>query len=167
MNKWTKIITCILIITVCISFDQITKSIAVDELSFSPPLSFMGNLFSIQLVKNNGAFLSIGSNWPYFFRLIFLILFPVLVIFSLCIVLLKSNKFDRLSIVSFSLILGGGISNLWDRLMNDGWVVDFMNLGIGDIRTGIFNFADVFIMIGLGSLLVSSFYEYRLKKLMD
>ena len=74
--------------------------------------------------------------------------------------LIKSSQFDQISVVSLALILGGGISNLWDRLTNDGWVIDFMNLGIGMIRTGIFNFADLFIMLGVGILLV-----YRIRSM--
>jgi signal peptidase II len=43
----------------------------------------------------------------------------------------------------------GGIGNLLDRVFYDGRVIDFMNLGIGRLRTGIFNVADVYITIGI------------------
>jgi signal peptidase II len=46
------------------------------------------------------------------------------------------------------------LGNLIDRLLNGGQVVDFVNVGVGDLRTGIFNLADVAIMIGAGVLLV-------------
>ena len=55
-------------------------------------------------------------------------------------------------IIAYSFILGGGVSNIYDRLLY-GSVVDFMNMGIGTLRTGIFNFADVSIMIGLFMIL--------------
>jgi signal peptidase II len=47
------------------------------------------------------------------------------------------------------LIVGGGVSNLIDRLRYGGYVVDFLNVGIGSLRTGIFNVADMAIMAGV------------------
>jgi signal peptidase II len=55
-------------------------------------------------------------------------------------------------IVSLSLICGGGFGNLIDRLRYDGYVMDFLNIGIGPIRTGIFNVADVALMAGIALL---------------
>jgi signal peptidase II len=57
-------------------------------------------------------------------------------------------------VLGVTLILGGGIGNLIDRLVNDGHVVDFLNIGIGGLRTGVFNVADVAIMAGPVLLLV-------------
>jgi signal peptidase II len=51
--------------------------------------------------------------------------------------------------VSVALIVGGGVSNLIDRLRYGGYVVDFLNVGIGPVRTGIFNVADMAIMVGV------------------
>ena len=53
-----------------------------------------------------------------------------------------------------SLIFAGGASNLADRLLYDGYVVDFINIGIGSFRTGIFNIADVAITAGVVILLL-------------
>jgi signal peptidase II len=56
-------------------------------------------------------------------------------------------------------VVGGGMSNLLDRLLHDGGVTDFLSIGIGNFRTGIFNLADVYILIGsfvLGYYLLSS-----------
>ena len=55
------------------------------------------------------------------------------------------------------MILGGGISNEYDRIFNNRAVVDFMNMGIGQLRTGLFNVADVLIMIGVFILVFHSF----------
>src|SRR6185437_669837 len=59
--------------------------------------------------------------------------------------------FARLStarFVALALVAGGGISNLIDRLLYDGRVTDFLNVGIGSLRTGIFNLADMAILAG-------------------
>jgi signal peptidase II len=52
------------------------------------------------------------------------------------------------------LLLAGGIGNLIDRLFHGGLVIDFLNVGIGPLRTGIFNVADVAIMAGFGILIL-------------
>jgi len=55
----------------------------------------------------------------------------------------------RFSVVlAVSLFFAGGIGNLIDRISHDGLVIDFINIGIGPVRTGIFNVADVAVMIG-------------------
>lgn len=52
-------------------------------------------------------------------------------------------------VVGLSLIASGGIGNWIDRLTNDGRVTDFLNVGIGSLRTGIFNVADMALVIGV------------------
>ena len=62
------------------------------------------------------------------------------------------------------MIAGGGISNWMDRARNGGSVVDFMNLGIGPVRTGIFNVADLAILVGIGFLLYAGWKLERDQK---
>ena len=65
-----------------------------------------------------------------------------------------ASKAKPLQVVALSLICGGGIGNIADRVRYDGYVTDFLNMGIGSIRTGIFNMADVALMIGMTLLLL-------------
>jgi len=58
-------------------------------------------------------------------------------------------------ILSLSLVLGGGLGNLADRLFKDGIVVDFMIITLGSLKTAIFNFADLSIVTGLLLLALS------------
>jgi signal peptidase II len=51
-------------------------------------------------------------------------------------------------VLAVSLVFAGGVGNLIDRIIHNGFVVDFINIGIGPIRTGIFNVADVAVMGG-------------------
>jgi signal peptidase II len=60
---------------------------------------------------------------------------------------------------ALSLILCGGIGNLIDRIVRDGRVVDFMNMGIGTLRTGVFNVADLGIVGGLLLLVVLELFK--------
>ncbi|HEX8522706.1 MAG TPA: signal peptidase II, partial [Tepidisphaeraceae bacterium] len=55
--------------------------------------------------------------------------------------------------VGLTLVAAGGVSNLADRIAH-GSVIDFLNVGIGSLRTGIFNLADMAIMAGMAMLLL-------------
>ena len=72
------------------------------------------------------------------------------------IFILTMRALSLWGITGGALIVGGGFSNLIDRLFHNGAVVDFLNIGIGKVRTGIFNLADVAIMAGIGLLLIEA-----------
>jgi signal peptidase II len=77
-------------------------------------------------------------------------------LFGMLAFLMSSGKLGRLHTVALALCIGGGLSNWVDRVLNDGRVVDFMILGLGPVRTGVFNVADIAIMLGLGLFLLKS-----------
>ena len=68
---------------------------------------------------------------------------------------MRPSQLNRyaLSLIGVALFVAGGASNLVDRIAY-GMVIDFMNVGVGPVRTGIFNVADVAIMLGAGILAV-------------
>jgi len=72
-----------------------------------------------------------------------------------------------LQIVCISTIIGGGISNIFDRILFGGFVTDFMNFGIGGLRTGILNFADMSITFGAILLIVVQYHKERKQKAID
>jgi signal peptidase II len=72
---------------------------------------------------------------------------------------LFSKSVTSSAIFAFALLLSGGVGNLIDRLMYDGYVIDFINIGIGPLRTGIFNVADIAVTAGVLILLVDSLHE--------
>ena len=63
--------------------------------------------------------------------------------------------------ISLSLVVGGGFGNLADRIFNEGRVIDFMNIGIGSLRTGVFNVADIALSFGIVWFLAVSFKDQR------
>ncbi len=69
----------------------------------------------------------------------------------------RSAHINVPSIAGLSLMLGGGFSNLYDRIFNNGAVVDFLNVGIVGLRTGIFNVADMALMLGAALLI---YFQY-------
>ena len=136
-----------------VACDQSTKHIARANLKDRVAIQVLGRFFVLKYAENQGAFLSMGANWPVTVRsIVFKILSAAIVLAAASSVLLQKSM-PPPGTAALSLIVGGGIGNLWDRLIRDGLVSDFMNIGIGNIRTGIFNFADIFLLAGVVLLL--------------
>ena len=129
--------------------DQVTKYTAKHYLEGQRSFSYLWDMFRLGYAENTGAFLSLGSGLPDTVRtLIFTGLAGVFLVFF-AIYLLRTKEISRLAMIAGSLIVAGGIGNLIDRIFNDGAVIDFLNVGIGNLRTGIFNVADMSIMAGI------------------
>ncbi len=131
-----------------IGLDRLTKVWALNTLQNQPSQSFLGDTFRLVFVENTGAFLSLGSDLSDGLRVVLLTVFPVVILLALLVYTLFSKNLEFIQRVAFAFILAGGFSNVYDRIV-DGKVIDFMNMGIGSLRTGIFNVADMSIMLGL------------------
>lgn len=144
----------VVVLLCCIGVDQVTKVIAEQHVPRHEAWSFLGDTVRLQLAYNYGAFLSLGDSLPPVWRHGLLSIGVGCVLLGILAYLLLSNKVDRRVVLALSLVVSGGISNLIDRLRYDGYVVDFLNVGIGPVRTGIFNVADMAIMLGVLLLLL-------------
>jgi signal peptidase II len=147
-NKRIGIVTTILLVSVVL--DQATKKIATLTLSRHAPISYWGNFFRLDYVENPGAFLSLGGTLSPEVRFWVLNIAVSAFLIVLLYSVIANRAMSLFHTVCLSLVLGGGISNLIDRFFrHNGQVIDFMNMGIGSLRTGVFNVADVFIMFGI------------------
>ena len=132
----------------CAGCDQTTKSIAQSCLPSTEAWSFLGDTVRLQLTHNAGAFLGLGSSMPEVWRHAIFSVGGIAVLFGLLVYALLSKHLRPAGVLAIALYFAGGVSNVIDRWSHDGYVVDFINVGIGSVRTGIFNFADMFIMAG-------------------
>jgi len=164
MRTLKKAALIVLILCSCVGCDQVTKNMARNHLASSSPITLMEGMFRLQYSENPGAFMSLGMDLPDSVRFWLLIICVGVALTGMLQFVLFSREMDRFSVIAASLIIGGGFSNLLDRLYNDGLVVDFMNAGVGHVRTGIFNLADVAIMVGSGMLVYWSLFVKRLKR---
>ncbi|NOY84799.1 MAG: signal peptidase II [Nitrospirae bacterium] len=149
----------LLISSLCVGCDQVTKQIATNHLQQSGILSFLGDILRFQYMENSGAFLGLGNTLPPETRFW---LFTVLnggVLLALGYWIMSNTLLIRAEFIAFTLILAGGIGNQIDRMMNQGQVIDFINVGIGSIRTGIFNVADMAISLGVVLMLRFMFQD--------
>ena len=143
--------------SICVVLDQSTKWIATRHLPPGRVYSYVGDFLRLQYAENTGAFLSLGASLPEPWRhLIFTVIVGFFVV-GLMLYLLISRALTERSMFALTLVGGGGVSNLIDRIANDGRVVDFLNVGAGTLRTGIFNVADMAITAGALLLLLESF----------
>lgn len=135
------------VLIVCVSCDQASKAAAQAFLSGAGTSSFLGDTVRLSLAHNTGAFLSLGSALPEAWRSSIFSLGVGIMLLALLGYILSSKSITLMEIVALSLILAGGEGNLIDRVLY-GYVVDFMNIGIGILRTGIFNVADIAVTAG-------------------
>lgn len=138
-----------LLLIVSVGCDQLTKDVAQQYLAFEPLRSWFHDTVRLEYAENPGAFLSLGSGFSEELRGILFQVLPAVWLVALTIVLFFVKQMPPLSATAWSLVLSGCIGNLLDRVLHDGRVIDFMNVGIGSLRTGIFNVADVCITIGV------------------
>jgi signal peptidase II len=125
--------------------DRASKTIAHSTLAGSPAISLLGDTVRLELTTNPGAFLSLGAGLPEAARMILFQGLVPLTLLALCVLAARSGA----SALALGLIAGGGLGNWIDRISNSGAVTDFVSLGAGPLRTGIFNLADVFIVVGV------------------
>ena len=133
----------------CVGCDQATKSVAKAYLSETQTIVLLGDTVRLQLAKNYGAFLSLGASIGEASRGALMSVVVGLVLAALLAYLFVSKPENPIIGMAVALIVGGGVSNLIDRLRYGGYVVDFLNVGVGPLRTGIFNVADMAIMVGV------------------
>lgn len=136
----------------CVGCDQISKEIARHALAEAGILRFLGDILRLQYAENSGAFLSLGATIPAHLRALIFICLVGAGLLGLLLYLLTARRMTLPTTMALSLVLAGGLGNLLDRIFHDGRVVDFLNLGIGSLRTGIFNVADVAITAGIAWL---------------
>ncbi len=145
----------ILLVLANIGCDQATKTVARARLVDKGTVYVVDTFFVLHYVENPGAFLSLGVGLPRPLRTLAFIAFPLIALAVMAAYILRARNREWITLAALSFIVGGGIGNLIDRLFRDGRVSDFMNLGIGRLRIGIFNFADVSILVGCVLLLAS------------
>ncbi|RZK80774.1 MAG: signal peptidase II [Pedobacter sp.] len=151
-SKITIRISILLLILLNIGCDQVTKSIARNGLEYHQQVPVIKNYFTLVKVENSGAFLSSGDNWPAPIKFALLNLLPVVIMIYGIFFLMTKIEIDRLIMVGVSCIVGGGIGNLYDRMVH-GSVTDFMHMDFLLFQTGVFNVADLSIMLGIFILL--------------
>jgi signal peptidase II len=135
--------------------DQAAKHVAREVLAGIPAVSLAADTVRFELALNPGGFLSLGAGLPEEVRSLFFLVVVPLGLLLVCVLLLRAGPLSGATLVGLGLVAGGGVANWIDRLVA-GAVTDFVSLGVGGLRTGIFNVADVSVLAGVAALLLAS-----------
>lgn len=146
-NRTTRLLLSVVLLAGCIGCDQATKHFATRNLRDAAPQSYFGDTLRLHYVQNPGGFLSLGGTLPSNVRFWFFVGFNFLLLAVVTYVLITQPQLQPIRFIALLLLLAGGIGNLIDRVLQDGLVTDFLNVGIGPLRTGIFNVADMAVML--------------------
>ena len=157
MQKMKRILILLFVLISCVGCDQATKFVARQTLATAPVQEYAGGLFRLVYAENPGAFLGLGATLPATARFWIFVVMAALLLTGVGIFALRSLQQTPLPvIVAIALVIGGGLGNLIDRIVHDGRVVDFMQVGFPWLRTGVFNVADMAIMTGVGLMLLTT-----------
>ena len=148
MRTIPRVMVVVLTLCCCVGCDQVSKSAARAFLSTGVTESLFADSLRLQLVENPGSFLSLGAALPDQLRFGLFTAGVSLLLLGLLWIALFARRLGPPRFVALALVAGGGLSNLIDRLLYQGRVTDFLNVGIGSLRTGIFNLADMAILAG-------------------
>ncbi len=148
MRSIPRFIVVMVTLCCCVGCDQVSKSAARSVLHSGVTQSLFADSLRLQLIENPGSFLSLGASLPEQLRFTLFTAAVAVLLAGLVCAAFFARRLSTARFVALALIAGGGISNLIDRLLNDGRVTDFLNIGIGSLRSGIFNLADMIMLVG-------------------
>jgi len=137
-----------------IGCDRLTKHVASTTLPEGQVHSYLADTIRLVYVENPGGFLGLGADLPGVWRM------ALFTIVTGTILLGTAAAAARLRLrgwplMGVCLLVAGGASNWIDRVLR-GSVVDFLNVGVGPLRTGVFNVADMAIMLGAAVLVFAT-----------
>jgi signal peptidase II len=139
--------------------DRVTKHLATEWLAGEPPRSYLGDTLRLTYAQNTGGFLSLGENLPEVARTAVFTVATAAALVAL-VVLAVRGAVSGYRLAALTFFVAGGASNWLDRALR-GSVVDFLNVGVGSVRTGVFNVADMAIMLGAALFVVGELVDRR------
>ena len=148
INQLLRNLFLLVILFANISCDQISKGIVRQKMDYHSPITFLKQHLTLIKVENTGAFLSVGSALPESLKIILLKVLPVLALCFALIYVWRAKNLSLITAAGICFFIGGGIGNIYDRILY-GSVTDFAHIDFVIFQTGIFNMADVSIVVGV------------------
>lgn len=156
MPRFSRQLLALVVFAGCVVFDQLTKQVAVERLRGEPDILLLGGMIRIVYAENPGAFLGLGGTLGESTRFWAFVVVVGLILAAAVVYLARNAaRLPLTQVWGIALLIAGGGSNWYDRLTNDGRVVDFMILSAGPLQTGVFNVADLAIVAGVITMVFS------------
>jgi signal peptidase II len=146
----------ILIAALIVVVDHLSKWLVAQKIILHDSIDVVPGLFRLTHVQNQGAAFGLFSESPSEWKVAMLILFSVAALAVVSALLWKNGNSLNATAVALSLVFGGALGNLWDRVAS-GRVVDFLDFYVGSHHWPAFNIADSAIVVGALLLLSEIF----------
>jgi signal peptidase II len=143
----------LLIAVFVVLLDRMTKLAVARNISLHDNIQIIPDFFRITHVENRGAAFGLFADSPSEWKIAMLVLFSVVALVIVSTLLWRNSHSMNTTGIGLSLILGGAVGNLWDRLLS-GRVVDFLLFYVGEYQWPAFNVADSAIVVGAGLLVI-------------
>ena len=138
--------------------DLLIKIIINNTIKIYSVVNIIPNFFVITNVRNIGAAFSILEN-----NIIFLIVVSVVAIYLIYNFLIKQSNLSNYNIIAYSMLLGGIMGNLFDRVVY-GYVIDYLSFNIFGYNFPVFNLADILIVVSVGLIILKEIREVLCKR---
>ena len=142
--------------------DRWTKRLAATRIAMYGHIQVIPGFFRLTHTENTGAAFSLFADSPSHWKTAVLIGFSVLAMLVVSVLLWKQSRAVTLTGVALSLILGGAVGNLWDRVAS-GKVVDFLLFYVKQYEWPVFNLADSAIVVGASLLVIEILFQHDSK----
>lgn len=146
----------IILTTIFIFIDQLSKGLINVYMNLNDSITLINNFFNLTYVHNYGAAFSMFEGARILFIIITIVALNIIYLFFI-----KDKELKKYEIIIYSMLLGGIIGNLIDRVMY-GYVIDFLDFIIFDYDFAIFNIADSFIVISVILLILKEVKDARI-----
>jgi signal peptidase II len=133
--------------------DRWTKRLVAARIAMYSHLQIIPGFFRLTHTENTGAAFSLFADSPSHWKTALLIGFSFIAMIIVSVMLWKQTRALTITGIALSLILGGAVGNLWDRIAT-GRVVDFLLFYIKQYQWPVFNLADSSIVVGATLLVI-------------
>jgi signal peptidase II len=151
MRKYHIIIAALIVLS-----DRMTKWAISQKIALSDSIDVIPGVFRLTHVQNQGAAFGLFADSPSEWKVAMLILFSVAALAVVSALLWKNGNALNTTAIALSLVFGGALGNLWDRVVS-GRVIDFLDFYFGSHHWPAFNIADSAIVVGALLLLSEIF----------
>jgi signal peptidase II len=146
----------IIIAGMIVTLDRMTKWLVAQRITLHDSVDVIPGIFRLTHVQNQGAAFGLFSDSPSEWKVAMLILFSVAALAVVSALLWRNGNALNATAIALSLVFGGALGNLWDRVAN-GRVIDFLDFYVGSHHWPAFNIADSAIVVGALLLLSEIF----------
>ena len=140
--------------------DRWTKWLVAQKISLFDSITVIPGFFKITHLRNKGAAFSLFADAPETWRIATLVVFSLVALLIVLVLLARNSRQLSLQGAALSLILGGALGNLWDRVLH-GWVTDFVLVYYKQWEWPAFNVADSAICVGAVLLIGEMLFHHE------